>query len=1759
MDFTKLRAAALKDGDDEEAVTVNTRALIDKVLARYSGEWTTLRELIQNAADAQASTVSVKFDTIPSIQIPSPSSTSNSEIMKHVLQNHTLRRLVVTNDGQKFGENDWSRLKRIAEGNPDETKIGAFGVGFYSVFADCEDPFVSSGDQAMAFYWKGNSLFTKRVHLPHDQSNPETSFVLDYRNNTTPVPNLLSISQFLATSLTFVALQKIELFVDNWKILVLLKKPAPSIEVPIAKDVETRTKGGSMKVQSLERESVQMDATFMNVVGWKPSVSSAPKNGGLENNFGSSMSEISSLRSFFSKLTSSTTHTQIKTKEMRDEHALQEIILEDLAALTTANVFLRITTAFVKTSVSVSFAAELERATKKPPPKFTKMAILTSSYDEAEASSRTSLVAKSVDIFSSVLPEKKPGGRIFIGFPTHQTTGTGIHLSAPSVIPTVERESIDLNARWVRSWNEEMLRVSGIIVRLAFSSEMAELSEKVGQISKLAGNENKTPKVGIQTFVSEAMHILKTFTFSESTPNSKISQIIEEAFWTAYKQPSIEIYSTRGVLMTNQVRIATEDLSGFVEGIPVIPSELAQLQFVHKLKEFGLLTEINVGDVRKELEAKALSKEQLVHFISWASNKAVSGDIDSQTIHSLLDVAVAITGHQQGSGIIAIGCIKHFLNVNIIPADLPLPETTLPFNFTKSIPINQLRALGWDQLGIIPWLRYLIESNPSRSQEQSLSNSAPFAARVLHVLSKNWELLSQNSKATVVSLLSPVSIIPTKSGMKKPGEAFLASVKLFEDLPTITSCPGVKEKFLAAIGVRKTVNLETIFDRLLSPSIDTQKSGKGTNSRHMEVIKYLASVRDDIPAEDIEKLKNSPIFPAEVGPNGSGSTESPEKLFKISELFEPKDALRVLKLPIIQWSGPPGSYRSGSMEGRFLNYLGLRAFPSVPELVNLMASEDLIMSDKAMFYFIANHHTNGYASFDVGSSGKNFLPLQGEKRRVRPAECYTNDSCAILGFGILKKELAPHANKFAVAMDPPINACVDRLISNPPREKKIATRLFHYFSERLGEIGPAQASRLGEALIVPVENRQIEQDEFKRDKLEKRPAIRLLNPKQCYLGSSSTYEEIFEFVDFGTAANTFLLNCGSKNEPTTLELADLACKEPARLLGVMKSPEKYLNLLRNLADEFPKLKKDKSLYAQMRRSKWLLASFEITTNKESSRAKPILQGEEQYDSDPDENEGSKIKEYQLARPDQIVINDNYTSYRLFKKSLISAPEEEKLEDLYLCLGAQTLDSLVLEDLRLGNPCLDQSSAVKLRRHILERSKLFLYEYKKESIRHDVKWLEQNLLVQVVNSIALRRSLKGHALSHTEKRLAACKKEKSSSWTLYVTPGDYDSYQISQSLCRLLLERPNQSSYLTFESFLSLNLYQLRSRGYNVERILRAKAAEQRIAEEARKKQLEAEQTQIREQEDRWKKQHQVTPLDAKEAQSGPLANRMPGTFDDSSPESSPLPIHRKPKSGLFTNLSKRLGLNNESNDEAQEQMTKFLGKKSTQNQTGEPPSYEEANQGMVYSPAALQQNLLNAIQSSRAHDSNDLFSPPSTQTIKEQASYCDSKPAQDINFLAEANNGIRIFVAKSIKATEAREFFSSNAKEINSFAGLLVEVAEIYTLPRKAMHIFYDESGNTIAFNSSGSIFCNFRFYKQLHATSISDSSSRVKATSYWWVVVAHELAHNIVAAHNAEHSFYTESIIGNYFSRMMDKAFGYLQATHSTPLETSRAKSLLD
>ena len=606
VDYDALRAQTMGAADGE-AVTVNTRALIDKVLARYSGEWTTLRELLQNAADASASKVVIKFQTNPSATVPVPQSPDSSVRLKHVLLHHTLKDLVVENNGESFRDQDWARLKKIAEGNPDETKIGAFGVGFYSVFAECEEPFVSSGNEALAFYWKGDSLFTKKLELPSSQST-NTTFVLPMRNTNVPVPQLLSLCQFLSSSLTFVGLESIELWLDDWNLLKLHKVNAPSMDLNLPKNIDRKTREGMMQITRVTKEAGQLDATWLRAVEWKPKAISGGTAGNKAGPSTKGAQSTQSLRSFFSKLAPGTNSAAVE-KAARIEVILQDQISENLTEKVTATVFIHLNRASLRTMVTPNFSSELERATKKPPPKTTTVSLLSTSYDESTASDSSQAEGKAgaKDIFSSFLPTK---GRIFIGFPTNQTTGINAHISTPSVIPTVEREAIDLNNRFIRTWNVELLRVAGIVTRICWGEEMAALQERLLNIGRVAGRKSIV-KADIHDLIPEAAYLHNSFTFGESTPASEVGSLVEEAFWTCNRQLSIDVLSSRGVLPSSQVRLASEDL-GFIESIPVLPDALSSLGLVQKLRDYGILTEVTFSDIKSELEGKALTSKQLV-------------------------------------------------------------------------------------------------------------------------------------------------------------------------------------------------------------------------------------------------------------------------------------------------------------------------------------------------------------------------------------------------------------------------------------------------------------------------------------------------------------------------------------------------------------------------------------------------------------------------------------------------------------------------------------------------------------------------------------------------------------------------------------------------------------------------------------------------------------------------------------------------------------------------------------------------------------------------------------------------------------------------------------------------------------------------------------------------------------------------------------------------------------------------------------------
>ncbi|KAJ5099194.1 hypothetical protein N7532_006195 [Penicillium argentinense] len=1717
VDFNALKARTMGSGADEEAVTVDTRGLISKVLARYSGKWTVLREMIQNAADASATKVTIKFETLPSTTVPSPASADQTAHLKHTISNHTLRRLLISNNGLPFSEKDWARLKRIADGNPDETKIGAFGVGFYSVFDDCEEPFVSSGNQAMAFYWKGNGLFTRRLDLG-ETLNQDTTFVLDYRNDSSPIPSLMQLCQFLSSSLTFVSLQEIELLLDDWSLLRLSKKTAPGVNVPIPRDIETKTAEGLMKVTGITQEIAQVDASWMRIVEWNPNTSLFR----LDN----IRDTTSSLRSFFSKFTGQSG----PEKQAITQQAERPEEPSNMATMVNATVFLHINTASIVPSISYSLSKELERATRKPPPKKATIAILTPSYDADIASGASDSQS---EILASILPSKS--GRVFIGFPTQQTTGLNAHVSAPSVIPTVERESIDLNTRYISKWNLEMLRAVGVVCRIAWSAEMSTIKSRIA--SKIGPSRTKIRKEDIVDVLPEAIHTANQFVFRESTPSSVLGQTIEDAFWMCNKNASIEILSTCGVIPSHQTRIAPKDLS-FMDSIPALPDEFVNnaKEFVERLTSFGLVTEITVSDIKRELESNTLRSGQIVEFLTWLGRKTVSGQLDRQSVQSLLRVAVANHEDKEGKStrLIVFADITRFLNPQRIPADLPVPSSVMPFQFTKALSKHELESLGWVELQIVPWLRWLVVSSSDRGllgADQDITQNPSFAGQVLPVLSKQWEGLSSAAKQSIIDTLQPQTVIPTRVGMKQPMQTYFASVRLFDDLPVVHGLNGVKEKFLVSLGVRKTVELGVIFDRLINNPESGDAKGPPTRKwNHVDLIRYLTSVREDIPANDIQRLKNTSICTAE---SRKVSQEAPGPRYKISEMYEPKDSLRALGLPVIEW---PGLYVSSSNEGRFLTMMGLKSHPSASDLIRLMImsdqEKDSPRKSKVLAYFINEYHTNGYDAYDVGAVTVPFLPVEGSEALSTPKKCFTDEGASLFGLQILQKRLHPHASKFGVKPHPPMAECLQILIRNPPSTQKDARVVFKYLAGRVSDLSSQDIERVGRAPIIPITT---------RDHAEKAPRTRLVAPRLCYLGEGEDYKDIFDFVDFGQEANLFLMAVGSRREPTKTEIARMLVKEPARVSSAFQSSEKYLMLLRTLAEHLPILKKDKELFSEMKRAKFLLASH--------------------LDEDLD------IREWSLSSPRDIVVVDDFQSFNLFKEHILAAPQEETLENFYVALGTIPLSSLVEEQARFGGVAADQSAGAKLHKLILERARLFLHDQPSDAIQHGARWLENSFTVQVVNSISLTRSLKGRRVSHTQKRSAIVAR-LSSNWGLCICPGSYDLYQISQSLVHLILKRPKLHSTLTLEMLLKTDLFELRARGYNVERILRQKAQEARMAEDKRQKQLEEERRVLQEKEAAWAAaQTQRANEESHEQSQSTSKDAMPGDFPESpkskrsveethaAPTEPPMP-ERAPR-GLFANLQKRFGLDgNRSGSRGSEQPQPALPESSTPPPPPPPPPYSSTDPQKqrpeqpvnVSSPHQLNRQLLSAVQACRPHGSSDVFSRPETNQISESKSYCDERPSHDLEFVATLPCGVNVLFVRSI--TDRSAFLANNRTGINIFASIILDCGFIFTMRADSLSIFYDPGGKTIAFNRAGSIFCNYFYFQQLHEKPLLQSTSptdRTDAIVYWWVILCHELAHNLVGDHSSAHSYYTESFVGQYFPKVAAK-LASLQAPMPNP-----------
>ncbi|RPA73228.1 hypothetical protein BJ508DRAFT_419112 [Ascobolus immersus RN42] len=1668
VDYNALRNQTLGSGRDEEAVTVNTRALIDKVLARYSGEYTTLRELLQNAADANATEVEVRFTTMDGGHL-----SDEPEDLKLLLK-QKVKRMVVKNNGQAFREEDWQRLKRIAEGNPDETKIGAFGVGFYSVFADCEEPFISSGSQAMAFYWKGNQLFTRRATL--EKPDPWTVFFLDNREPT-DLPDIKSFCRFLATSITFVSLTKISLFIDDHKILVLRKKAAPSFPLDIPNTLNPTTSEKLMTITAVNTESVQIDAEYMNLVEYKEA--NAVQTG------------VQTFKSFWHKFTAVPEAAQS---------------MEDLSIKKSATIFLRISTASVKTSTSAKFAQELERATKKPPPKVTNVAFLSMSKAELDASE------KQVDLFENVYPHKE--GRIFIGFPTHQTTSIRAHISASSVIPTVERESIDLNARIVKVWNQELLQAAGILARIVYQDEMASLA-------MLA---SKRDKAGIKELCPTAIHIMNQFTFLPSTPSETVGRCIEQGFWTCSKNYSIDLLSTKGVRSSAKIRVSKEIT--FLENLALLPEELEEgaPTFINLLKNNGILLEVTVRDVAEELGNQALTKSQATTFLKWASLKAAKDPSFREAMTNLFNAAVIMV--EESEAPIPLAGIKHAIDPSRIPPTGPFPDSCIPFGISKTLTRSDIEGLGWTYLDISDWVAFLC--NGRFGVEHDLNLNPQFSQSVLVVICKSWTQLSKPQKEKITALLSTRTCITTKNGQKKPSEAYIEKIKLFEDLPVVLPFSGLKTNILAELGVRKTVELSLVLTRLMNPGED------GSTWSHIDLVKYLTGVREDIPSSDLKKLKDTPICPAE----GEGKdAQGHRKLYRVRELYQPDEGIRRLGLPIIDWKGE----RIPHSELKFLVSLGLQKFPDAAKVLFLASNNqpDIALRNIALQYFISKFQENGYVnepkkSFatipflpaDPGTGGnhaKDFL--------FTPTEVFLRPKSSVLKFPVLRKDLYVYAQSFGVKEDPPIQEALKRLANSPPETAEEAKVKFGYFAFRVGEINSQVASTLASYPIVPVE---------KIDKTGKKE-IKRLPPRNCYIGGNdSHYRNIFDFVDFGREANAFLMFLGTKAEPTPTEIAYMCARDPDRVLGEI-GINKYLSLLKVFSESIDEIKKDAQLLGLMRTTRMLLATNEPASTEEETKV----------DADAEE-EVANMKVYELAKAQDIYIIDDFSNFSKFRSEILAAPQDDTIEMLYARLGSLWLSNRIQKTPSVGAIIHNEAEAARMHKLILERVRLFIVN-NGEPLKKEMKWIEKSLNVTFVQFVNIKVTL---LLPNGDQRVSSMRITATSAIVqqkleLYLTPNP-DFFHVSEALVNSLLKRPKSSSAFMLTNFFTTDLMTLRQRGINVDRILKARKEEARLAEEARLKEnakqrqadAEAAEQRYKAEQEKARQLEYSRQLEEKRLkEQGPRDGGrpsieggapMPGAFQDSPPRKT-----TKESGGFFKGLTKRFGLENQ-DQKQQDQLRNLLGDSKGSGNTQmvphaptpgvkepirQPPQAEKPTE-----PHRILSNLHTAINRSRAHNSNEVVNEGKMFEVKEDTSYCDKTSSHDIVVCGETPTGMKAYLDRSLVGQKT-ELMSEFSHGLNRFAVLLEAVASVFEVPKSSLHIYYNTSGESIAFNLNGAMFFNFRFYKALHLDSSGKQEKKYDdAFVYWFVTMAHELSHNLVKEHSAAHSFYTESLVQEYF-----------------------------
>ncbi len=476
-----------------------------------------------------------------------------------------------------------------------------------------------------------------------------------------------------------------------------------------------------------------------------------------------------------------------------------------------------------------------------------------------------------------------------------------------------------------------------------------------------------------------------------------------------------------------------------------------------------------------------------------------------------------------------------------------------------------------------------------------------------------------------------------------------------------------------------------------------------------------------------------------------------------------------------------------------------------------------------------------------------------------------------------------------------------------------------------------------------------------------------------------------------------------------------------------------------------------------------------------------------------------------------------------------------MEEFYNRIGSKFVSEVVKKDFEVkGETYHDTSLTKSLASRLRERGPLLLSptNSSRPMVQNAAKMLNENYL-EILQADKIHAK---YTFERSSKHLTVtcCSKPRTSEKvTLYVTPNP-DWFDIGTAIGALILKRCQLEDALLFSQLLESPLETLRYRGFPVDRILRP-------VSKPHPKSPPTVTTNLSSQKPPQGSVTRDTPLTAHASVSQPVnalpplgdeAKEKPGGGRSTMPEDNSIVDNntstnakkdRAPKNklGLMGKMIRgrhQHGVRSDSKCIVHEQSYSNNAENST------PSSPEQAQK-------SLESMLNNAIQSSRSVDHAGLRSAEALLNhlphgLERGSEGCEVIPAQNIqafkgphgNF--KSRSGIKVFYS----VDTGPEFLTQNFSAVEQFAVVIQQLASVYKLNLATVAIYYELKGSTIAFNSNKALYFNLRFFCALHQQNVN-----IASYSYWYMTFAHELAHNLVTAHNKEHGSFTENIAMMY------------------------------